>query len=106
MSLWVDKYRPNSLQKLDYHKSQAAHLKNLVSSGSYKYGKALSSLELTYYHIDYVIAVSTYLPTYLVRVINAFPYLSGRCRPNLSYQLEQQIHSFIINWSAKLKLSN
>lgn len=31
MSLWVDKYRPNSLQKLDYHKSQAAHLKNLVS---------------------------------------------------------------------------
>lgn len=65
MSLWVDKYRPNSLQKLDYHRSQAAHLKNLVSSGtvvsSKKYGKSLSSLELPYYQIDYVIEVCTYL---------------------------------------------
>jgi len=30
MSLWVDKYRPTSLLKLDYHKEQAAHLKKLV----------------------------------------------------------------------------
>lgn len=30
MSLWVDKYRPTSLGKLDYHKEQAAQLKNLV----------------------------------------------------------------------------
>jgi len=30
MSLWVDKYRPTSLAKLDYHKEQANHLKNLV----------------------------------------------------------------------------
>lgn len=30
MSLWVDKYRPTSLGKLDYHKEQATHLKNLV----------------------------------------------------------------------------
>lgn len=30
MSLWVDKYRPTSLGKLDYHKDQAAHLKNMV----------------------------------------------------------------------------
>jgi len=30
MSLWVDKYRPNCLTKLDYHKTQALHLKNLV----------------------------------------------------------------------------
>jgi hypothetical protein len=32
MSLWVDKYRPNSLAKLDYHKNLAAHLKKLVRS--------------------------------------------------------------------------
>lgn len=32
MSLWVDKYRPNTLAKLDYHKDQAAQLKNLVSA--------------------------------------------------------------------------
>ena len=31
MSLWVDKYRPASLGKLDYHKEQAVQLKNLVS---------------------------------------------------------------------------
>ena len=30
MSLWVDKHRPNSLSKLDYHKEQAQHLKQLV----------------------------------------------------------------------------
>lgn len=30
MSLWVDKYRPTSLGKLDYHKEQANQLKNLV----------------------------------------------------------------------------
>lgn len=31
MSLWVDKYRPSSLVRLDYHKEQAAQLRNLVS---------------------------------------------------------------------------
>ena len=31
MSLWVDKHRPTSLGKLDYHKEQAANLKKLVS---------------------------------------------------------------------------
>lgn len=36
MSLWVDKYRPNSLTKLDYHKTQAFHLKNLVCIDLYK----------------------------------------------------------------------
>lgn len=30
MSLWVDKYRPTSLSKLDYHKEQASRLKKLV----------------------------------------------------------------------------
>ncbi|GAB6021536.1 Subunit of heteropentameric Replication factor C (RF-C), variant 2 [Chamberlinius hualienensis] len=35
MSLWVDKYRPNSLAKLDYHKNQADHLKALVDSGDF-----------------------------------------------------------------------
>ena len=30
MSLWVDKYRPTSLGKLDYHKEQAEYLKNMV----------------------------------------------------------------------------
>ena len=33
MSLWVDKHRPTSLHKLDYHKDQAAYLKKLVSIG-------------------------------------------------------------------------
>lgn len=32
MSLWVDKYRPTSLGKLDYHKDQAVQLKNLVGN--------------------------------------------------------------------------
>ncbi|PSN53349.1 Replication factor C subunit 3 [Blattella germanica] len=35
MNLWVDKHRPNSLLKLDYHKSQALHLKNLVQQGDF-----------------------------------------------------------------------
>ncbi|KXJ11265.1 replication factor C subunit 3 [Exaiptasia diaphana] len=35
MSLWVDKYRPNSLSKLDYHKDLASHLKKLVHSGDF-----------------------------------------------------------------------
>lgn len=30
MSLWVDKYRPNNLGKMDFQKTQAMHLKNLV----------------------------------------------------------------------------
>uniref|UniRef100_A0A8C9Z040 Replication factor C subunit 3 n=1 Tax=Sander lucioperca TaxID=283035 RepID=A0A8C9Z040_SANLU len=35
MSLWVDKYRPTSLAKLDYHKEQATQLKNLVQCGDF-----------------------------------------------------------------------
>ncbi|KAK0045329.1 replication factor C subunit 3 [Biomphalaria pfeifferi] len=35
MSLWVDKYRPTSLSKLDFHKDQAAHLKRLVEGGDF-----------------------------------------------------------------------
>ncbi|CAG00421.1 unnamed protein product, partial [Tetraodon nigroviridis] len=35
MSLWVDKYRPTSISKLDYHKEQAAQLKNLVQCGDF-----------------------------------------------------------------------
>ncbi|XP_072768695.1 replication factor C subunit 3 isoform X2 [Nerophis lumbriciformis] len=35
MSLWVDKYRPTSLGKLDYHKEQASQLKNLVQRGDF-----------------------------------------------------------------------
>lgn len=35
MSLWVDKYRPSSLAKLDYHKEQASQLKNLVQCGDF-----------------------------------------------------------------------
>jgi replication factor C subunit 3/5 len=31
--LWVDKYRPLSLDKLDYHKDQAAQLERLASAG-------------------------------------------------------------------------
>lgn len=30
MSLWVDKYRPTTLAKLDYHLEQAEDLKNMV----------------------------------------------------------------------------
>lgn len=35
MSLWVDKYRPTSLSKLDYHKDQASLLKKLVNRGDF-----------------------------------------------------------------------
>ncbi|XP_075707827.1 replication factor C subunit 3 [Rhinoderma darwinii] len=35
MSLWVDKYRPTSLSKLDYHKEQAVQLRNLVQCGDF-----------------------------------------------------------------------
>ena len=35
MSLWVDKYRPKSLAKLDYHLEQAEDLKKLVKKGDF-----------------------------------------------------------------------
>lgn len=35
MSLWVDKYRPRELSKLDYHKEQAVQLKNLCQQGDF-----------------------------------------------------------------------
>ncbi|KAI5713403.1 hypothetical protein M8J75_016123 [Diaphorina citri] len=35
MSLWVDKYRPNNLQKLDFHCKQANHLRNLLKEGDF-----------------------------------------------------------------------
>ena len=35
MALWVDKHRPTSLSKLDYHKPLASHLKKLVNSGDF-----------------------------------------------------------------------
>ncbi|XP_014297817.1 replication factor C subunit 3 [Microplitis demolitor] len=35
MSLWVDKYRPSSLNKLDYHTEQAEHLKNMVQKSDF-----------------------------------------------------------------------
>ncbi|XP_066603899.1 replication factor C subunit 3 [Prorops nasuta] len=35
MSLWVDKYRPTSLNKLDYHLKQAEYLKNMVQKGDF-----------------------------------------------------------------------
>jgi len=35
MSLWVDKYRPTSLGKLDYHTEQAERLKNMVQQGDF-----------------------------------------------------------------------
>ncbi|XP_018409638.1 PREDICTED: replication factor C subunit 3 [Nanorana parkeri] len=35
MSLWVDKYRPSTFPKLDYHKEQATQLKNLVQCGDF-----------------------------------------------------------------------
>ena len=38
MSLWVDKYRPTSLSKLDYHKDLATHLRKLVSLAVCKHG--------------------------------------------------------------------
>jgi hypothetical protein len=51
MSLWVDKYRPNSLTKLDYHKTQALHLKNLVCIDLYK----ISVHECNAYVVMYVL---------------------------------------------------
>lgn len=35
MSLWVDRYRPRELAKLDYHKPQASQLINLCSQGDF-----------------------------------------------------------------------
>ncbi|XP_043214816.1 replication factor C subunit 3-like [Amphibalanus amphitrite] len=35
MSLWVDKHRPTSLGKLDYHNGQASRLSKLVKSGDF-----------------------------------------------------------------------
>ncbi|KXJ79025.1 hypothetical protein RP20_CCG002710 [Aedes albopictus] len=35
MALWVDRYRPRELSKLDYHKTQAAHLTNLCAQGDF-----------------------------------------------------------------------
>lgn len=35
MSLWVDKYRPTTLGKLDYHKEQANYLKNMIQKGDF-----------------------------------------------------------------------
>lgn len=35
MSLWVDKYRPRELSKLDYHKEQAEQLKNISQQGDF-----------------------------------------------------------------------
>ncbi|XP_015177361.1 PREDICTED: replication factor C subunit 3 [Polistes dominula] len=35
MSLWVDKYRPTTFSKLDYHKEQAEYLKNMVHKGDF-----------------------------------------------------------------------
>ncbi|KAL7847468.1 hypothetical protein AOLI_G00221860 [Acnodon oligacanthus] len=35
MSLWVDKYRPTALTKLDYHREQASQLRNLVQCGDF-----------------------------------------------------------------------
>ena len=34
MALWVDKYRPTSLDKLDFLKDQAAQLSQLAQSGN------------------------------------------------------------------------
>lgn len=35
MSLWVDKHRPRELSKIDYHKKQAEHLKNIAAQGDF-----------------------------------------------------------------------
>lgn len=35
MALWVDRYRPRELSKLDYHKTQATHLTNLCAQGDF-----------------------------------------------------------------------
>eukprot|EP00116_Pleurobrachia_bachei_P017337 sb/3477599/ len=35
MALWVDKHRPTSLSKLDYHTGLAGNLKKLVTGGDF-----------------------------------------------------------------------
>lgn len=35
MSLWVDKYRPKTLSKLDFHTQQAENLKKFVKKGDF-----------------------------------------------------------------------
>ena len=35
MALWLDKYRPKKLNKLDFHKKQAEHLEKLVKTGDF-----------------------------------------------------------------------
>lgn len=35
MSLYCDKYKPNSLSQVDYHQSQACQLKNLIAAGDF-----------------------------------------------------------------------
>ncbi|OXB81430.1 UNVERIFIED_CONTAM: hypothetical protein H355_001647 [Colinus virginianus] len=35
MSLWVDKYRPSTLSRLDFHREQAAQLRSLVQCGDF-----------------------------------------------------------------------
>lgn len=47
MSLWVDKYRPTSLGKLDYHKEQATQLKNLVSKLKLRHISTMRSCVIT-----------------------------------------------------------
>jgi DNA polymerase III delta prime subunit len=35
MSLWVDKYRPNTLAKLDFHLEQGERLQKMVTKGNF-----------------------------------------------------------------------
>jgi replication factor C subunit 3/5 len=35
MALWLDKYRPKKLSKLDFHRRQAEHLEQLVKGGDF-----------------------------------------------------------------------
>lgn len=35
MALWVDKYRPRELSKLDFHKTKADELRNLCQQGDF-----------------------------------------------------------------------
>jgi len=35
MSLWVDKYRPNTLGKLDFHLEQGERLQKMVTKGNF-----------------------------------------------------------------------
>lgn len=50
MSLWVDKHRPTSLSKLDYHKEQAGRLKKLVSLHSPIHTRLTASVSLLQVH--------------------------------------------------------